>query len=132
MCKLLEMSSDDDFEDTWFDSAEVDAIASAVEAGKMGSAGPALKVEIENDKKRERSSSMDIIEKPRTYRTPHQRFRKRAGFLSATDVSELLSKRHQLIASCHRYPTSNGALIRNCTRRLQVGAGYGSLSRSSR
>lgn len=65
--------SDKEYDDNWLDTTEVRAFAEAIEAG------------IDNkDKKRDRSTSIEIIATP-----PYERFRKKAGFLTATDVSSL-------------------------------------------
>ncbi|TIA82078.1 hypothetical protein E3P99_04145, partial [Wallemia hederae] len=91
------MSSDDEFDNNWLDSAEVDAVALAVERGEMSKT---RRIEIEMEgvyghdttKKRDRSSSVELIEKPSTnnpYRTPYQRFRQHAGFLAATDIADV-------------------------------------------
>ena len=133
------MSSDDEFENAWLDSAEVDAVALAIERGEMSNT---RRIEIEMEgadgrstaKKRNRSSSVELIEKPPTknpYRTPYQRFRKHAGFLAATDVSDdtILSVRS--LKSLSRSLTCNGAHTRSCIRKWPVAAGYRYLSRSS-
>ncbi|TIB97656.1 hypothetical protein E3Q17_03315 [Wallemia mellicola] len=64
---------DKEFDDNWLDTAEVRAFAEEIEA------------RIDNkDKKRDRSTSIEIITTP-----PYERFRKKAGFLAATDISEI-------------------------------------------
>ncbi|TIB15989.1 hypothetical protein E3P89_00489 [Wallemia ichthyophaga] len=88
------MASDGEFEDGWLNSAEVLAVASAVETGTINSANPAITVEMDDKKRarsRSRSNSVEIIEttNPTKYLTPYDRFRKKSGFLSATDVSDI-------------------------------------------
>ncbi|TIA81966.1 hypothetical protein E3P99_04146, partial [Wallemia hederae] len=122
------MSSDDEFDNNWLDSAEVDAVALAIERGEMGDTG---RIEIEMEgldghdatKKRDRSSSVEFVEKPSTnnpYRTPYQRFRKHAVFLAATDVSDSRFIGFRSLKSLTRLPISR-VLYRKLYKELAGG-----------